>query len=197
MLKSQSRFMNEQKLKNKEQEIDALVEKVKKGDMQAFSRLYDIFITPIYRYVYYKVNQADVEDLTELVFLKIWENIHRYEKGQYSFSAWVFRIAKNLVIDHYRLFKDTVPLDINLPDESDNISPRKKTERQMTKELLKGALNKLQDNHREILLLKFMKEMRNEEIAFLLGKSEGSLRILQFRALKALKKVLSEMGVKE
>jgi RNA polymerase sigma-70 factor, ECF subfamily len=189
--------MAEQKLKNREQEIDALVVLVKGGDVDAFSKLYDIFITPLYRYIYYKVHKDDVEDLTEMVFLKIWENIHRYEKGVYSFSAWVFRIAKNLVIDHYRLFKATSELTEQVADTREHVSPKVRVERELTKEHMKVAMTKLKENHREILLLKFMQDLRNEEIAEMLDKTEGSLRILQFRALKALRKILSGMGIKD
>lgn len=184
-------------MQHSQEEIDALVMRVQQGDVDSFARLYDIFITPVYRYIYYKVNPVEVEDLTELVFLKIWENIQKYQKGAYSFSAWVFRIARNLVIDHYRLFKDTAELTDQYADEREHVSPKVRAEESLTKEHLKLALNKLQNAHREILLLKFMEDLSNEEIAAMLDKTEGSLRIMQFRALKALRKILQEMGLKD
>lgn len=184
-------------MKYSQEEIDALVTRAQEGDIDAFSSLYDIFITPVYRYVYYKVSSAECEDLTELVFLKIWENIQKYKKGAYSFSAWVFRIARNLVIDHYRLFKGTVELTDQYADEREHVSPKTRTENALTKDQLRVALNRLKDTHREILLLKFMEDLSNEEIAAMLDKTEGSLRIMQLRALKALRKTLSQMGFKE
>src|SRR3989338_10018248 len=101
--------MGTTELKNRDQEIERLVLKIQQGDHDAFATLYDIFIDPIYRYVYYRVNQNDAEDLTEVVFLKVWENILQYKKQKSTFAAWIFRIAHNLVVDHYRATKDRAP----------------------------------------------------------------------------------------
>ena len=179
------------------EEVEKLVELVQDGDHEAFSRIYDIFIDPIYRYVYYRVNSADAEDLVETVFLKVWENIRQYKPKKKSFSAWVFRIAHNLVVDYYRAAKDRnfEELDMQIADQDRQHNPIKTVQNILDNQTLKIALRKLKKPYRDLVVYKFINELSNREIAEILGKSEGSLRILQFRALKALKKELADMGI--
>lgn len=184
-------------LKNKKEEIEALVKLVQKGDHDAFSTLYDIYIDPIYKYVYYRVNNEDVEDLVETVFLKVWENIRKYKPKKKSFSAWIFRITHNLVVDYYRASKDRSyeELKIEVPDYKREHNPIKNAERSLDNDALKKALKNLKKSYRDIIIYKFINELTNSEISELLKKSEGSLRILQYRALKALRRELEEMGI--
>lgn len=181
-------------LKDKAEEIENLVLLVQGGDKEAFSDIYNLFIDPIYRYVYYKVSEAEVDDIVETVFLKVWENIKQYKPQKKSFSAWVFRIAHNLVVDHYRSAKPFDELDYKIADYKREHNPIKTTEDTLEQNLLRMAMEKLKDNYREFLIYKFINDLSNREIADILGKSEGSLRILQFRALKALKQELEEIG---
>lgn len=185
-------------LKKRAGEIEGLVIRVKKGDHDAFSELYDIFVDPLYRYIYFRVDKDDVEDLLEMVFLKVWENIQKYKRSRKNqFSSWIFRITHNLVVDYYRTLKpkDVSELPVNIPDYKREHNPIRQTEDVMTSEILKIALEKLKKRYREIIIYKFVNELSNKEIAQILKKSEGSLRILQFRALKALRKELEIMGV--
>ncbi len=185
-------------LKDRSKEVDNLVLLVKKGDHDAFSKLYDIFVDPLYRYIYFRVNQDDVEDLLETVFLKVWENVKKYKKDKKSsFSSWVFRIAHNLVVDYYRSAKirDYSELKISVPDYKREHNPIKVTQETFNKNVLKGALSKIKKSYQDVLVYKFINELSNREISEILKKSEGSLRILQFRALKALRKELEIMGV--
>jgi len=184
-------------LKNRKEEIEVLVKASQDGDHDAFSELYDIFIDPIYRYVYFRVNAVDAEDLVETVFLKVWENIQKYKKKKkIYFSSWIFKIAHNLVVDYYRSHKDidSLELNIQIPDQNRQHNPIKSTQNILNQKTLKFAINKLKKSHQQILIYKFINEFSNREIAELLKKSEGSLRILQFRALKALKKELKDIG---
>lgn len=178
-------------------EIEGLVALVQEGDSDAFAKLYDILINPIYRYVYFKVNSNDAEDLVETVFLKVWENIRQYSPKKKSFTAWVFKIAHNLVVDYYRGLSDKAvgELPFDVPDQTREHNPIRTTQRSLDKEILKIALSKISSKYRDIIVYKFINELSNQEIAEILGKSEGSLRILQFRALKALKAVLNELGI--
>ena len=180
-----------------EQEIEALVKLAQKGDKEAFSKIYDTFIDPIYRYIYYRVNSVESEDLIEIVFIKVWENINHYKPKKRSFSAWIFRIAHNLIVDHYRANKDRNfdELTPNLPDQNRQHNPIKNTQNVLDNNLLKRAIGSIKQEYREVLIYKFINELSNKEIAEALNKSEGSLRILQFRALKALKKTLEDMGI--
>lgn len=178
-------------------EIEALVSKAQDGDVDSFAVVYDHFVDKIYRYVYYRVPKEDVEDITEMVFLKAWEKLKQYKSGRKSFSAWIFRIAHNLVVDTYRFKKDKefVELSPNVPEHRREHNPIKVTENSLHSDKLKTAISKIKKNYRQIVVLKFINELSNVEIAQVLNKSEGSVRILQFRALKALKKELEDMGV--
>ena len=185
-------------LKDRKEEIEQLVLQVQKGDQKAFADLYDIFIDPIYRYVYYRVKSVEVEDIVENVFLKVWEHIKKYKRSKKaSFSAWIFRISHNLVVDHYRTSKDkeTDELSFDIQDYKRDHNPIRVTEDAIDKRILRVALMKLKSSYREIIVHKFINDFSNAEIAEILNKSEGSLRILQHRALKALKAELNHMGV--
>lgn len=178
-------------------EIEKLVKLAQNGDHDSFSKLYDILIDPIYRYVYYRVKSVDAEDLVETVFLKVWENLRQYRPKKRSFSAWVFRIAHNLVVDYYRGSKDNMidELDEQLPDQNREHNPIRNTQNILTQEILKQAISKMKKQYQDIIVYKFINEFSNKEMAEIFGRSEGGLRILQFRALKALKHELREMGV--
>ncbi len=178
--------------------IEELVVLVQKGDKEAFSKIYDFFADSIYRYVFFRVNKEDADDLIEQVFLRVWENIGKYKNTKESrFSSWVFRIAHNLVIDYYRnnKIKDVSELDLNIPTMDREHNPLAKTEDKLNILILRKALNKLKKQYREFLILKFINELSNKEIAELLDKSEGGVRILQLRALKALKAELIRLGL--
>ncbi len=190
--------MAEKDLKDRKEEIEALVKKAQKGDHDAFAEIYDAFIDPIYRYVFFRVRKEDAEDIVETVFLKVWEYLKKYKKQKNkSFASWVFRIAHNLVVDHYRSDKASMigELTPNLPDNNRDHNPVKQTQATLDKEKLKVAISKLKKSYQEIIVYKFINELSNKEIASILKKSEGSLRILQFRALKALKRELKELGI--
>lgn len=182
---------------NQEEEVEKYVKLAQKGDQNAFAKIYDIFIDPIYRYVYYRVNSSEAEDLIETVFLKVWENIRQYRPRKKSFSSWIFRIAHNLVIDYYRGYKNGVfeELTPQMPDQTREHNPICSAQNVLDKESLRVALSKLKRQYSEIIIYKFINELSNKEITEIMKKSEGSLRILQFRALKALKKELENMGI--
>ena len=180
-------------LSNKQ--IEELVLKAQNADIDAFGKLYDHFIDAIYRYVYFKVGKDEALDLTENIFLKVWENLKSYKKGDKHFSAWLFRIAHNTVVDHYRLSKESLSLDLDLPDNKRQNDPVVLTEQRMGSENLHRAIGKLKKKYQQIIILKYINELENQEIARIMRRSEGSLRILKFRALKALKQILEDMNV--
>jgi RNA polymerase sigma-70 factor (ECF subfamily) len=190
--------MNENNLKKREKEINELVIKTKNGDQNAFAKLYDIFIDPIYKYVFFRVNDDDAEDIVETVFLRVWENIRGYQFKKRAFSAWIFTIAHNLVVDYYRgkRDRDIEPLNEMLPDTTREHNPINRAEHFFDSKALRAALKNVKRKYRDIIIYKFVNGFSNKEIAGILGKSEGSLRILQFRALKALKEELDNLGVK-
>lgn len=189
-------MMNEKDTTISDNEIEKLVLESQRGDAEAFAIIYDTYVTPIYRYIFYKVKREDVEDLVEQLFLKAWENVRKYKKRkQTTFKSWLFRIAHNLVVDHYRLTREHASLDPRLSDTKKEANPVVQASESLNNEQLQEAIRKLKPNYQQIIILKFLNELSNEEIGAVLKKSEGSVRILQFRALKALKIALAEMGV--
>lgn len=186
-----------QGLKIPAEKLEILVIAAQKGDRDAYVRIYDILVTPLYRYVYYRVPRAEVEDLTELVFLKVWENLDRYQSKRHQFVAWVFRIAHNLIVDYYRVSKQELELDENVTDERREADARSMGHDRLNRDTLKIALSGVKERYRQILILKFIEDLSNEEVAEILGKRESAIRILQFRALKALKKELQNMGISD
>ena len=183
---------------NRNKELELLVVKVQKGNQDAFAKVYDLLVDQVYRYVFYRVKEEDVEDIVENGFLKVWENIRKYRSGRgKSFSAWVFRITHNLIVDHYRASKDREfdELDFNMADNSRDHNPIEAVENSIDNRFLKMALAKLKQPYKDVIIYKFINEFSNREISEILDKNEGSLRVLQFRALAMLKKELEDMGV--
>ena len=143
--------MEQKDLKTQEPEINLLVEMAQTGDTEAFARLYDIFIQPVYRYIYYKVAKEEALDLTESVFLKVWEHLKSYSKLKGAFSSWVFKIAHNVVVDHYRVQREHVDLDdVVLQDENRESDPRFMTENSLNQDLLRKALSKLKKKYQDV-----------------------------------------------
>jgi len=179
------------------EQIEDLAEKAKMGDTASFAMLYDCFVDPIYRYVFFRVKKDDALDLTENIFLKVWENIRSYRsaEGRGTFSSWIYRIAHNTVVDHYRLQKEYAELDANVADEKRQNDPVQVTEQNLGRETLKKAVSKLKKAYQQIILLKYINELENHEIARIMKRSEGSIRILKFRALRALRDVLENMRI--
>lgn len=177
------------------EEIEQLVISSQKGESDAFAKLYDIFVNPIYRYMYYRIGKHDAEDLTELVFLKTWENIQKYYRGKHSFSSWLFRIAHNVVIDYYRSKRTEEELSEDTEDSRAQESTMNNAKRHFNEELLGEGMAQLKDHYRQILILKYVNDFSNEEIASIMGRSQAALRILQFRALKSLKNILERKGI--
>ncbi|MBT4474054.1 RNA polymerase sigma factor [Candidatus Peribacteria bacterium] len=183
---------NENKSKKINQQILAvLVSRAQNDDHEAFGKIYDAFIAQIYRYVSFRVPSVLVEDIVSDIFVKAWEKIHTY-KGRKGipFSSWLFRIAHNVVIDTYRTHKANDELDELHIDDNRWNDPRLRITQEKQAKLLKQGMNKLSKRYREILLLSFMSELSNVEIAKSLKIREGSVRILKHRALKKLKEFL-------
>ncbi len=177
-------------------EVQVLVDRTKEGDRDAFASLYERYVDQIYRYVYFRVDAADAEDLVETVFVKAWEKIGSYKNNGSTFSSWLFRIAHNLVVDHYRLNHSVEAITEEYQEYRSEYHPGIVTERVLESDLLKKGLKHLKDDYQQFLILKYINDFSNKDIAKLLDKSEGSLRILQYRALRALRTILQDMGMK-
>jgi RNA polymerase sigma-70 factor, ECF subfamily len=171
-----------------------LVLQAQDGNTEAFGQLYDAYMERIYRFVYFRVeDQQTAEDITSQVFLKAWSNLDRFSFNRTPYLAWLYTIAHNAVIDHYRTRKVTTALDdvqLSQPDHSEAVE----NDIDLTAEMqsVKTALQALTDDQQKVLTLKFIEGMSNNEIAHQLGKREGAIRALQMRGLQALAKQLEE-----
>jgi RNA polymerase sigma-70 factor (ECF subfamily) len=164
------------------------------GDEHAFTFLYEKYIDNIYRFVLYRVADSETaEDLTSAVFLKVWEKLGSYQDRGLPFRAWLFRIARNAVIDHYRTRKEVAPIDLISPEELPKTSAlADDVEKSLEAERIRRLMDQLTDIQREVLILKLINGFSTEEIAETLGKKAGAVRALQMRALNALSKLIEE-----
>lgn len=170
-----------------------LVKLAKSGDPDAFAALYDGYLERIYRYVYFRVaDEQTAEDLTSQVFTKAWENLGRYKPTGAPFIAWLYTIARNAVIDHYRTQKEVVALDEVASLSTDGPAPAEVVELQFETESLRVALGRLTEEQQQVLVLKFIAGMSTDEIAGQLGKRAGAVRALQMRALQALARIMED-----
>ncbi len=178
--------------KEERTDISALVTQAQKGNTEAFGLIYDGLVKPVYRYIYYRVDPNIAEDLTEETFLKAWQNIKKYKKGETPFSAWVFKIAHNLVCDYYRKNHTVSEIDENIADPQDRLNPERTISVKFDQIRLRKAINKLPEAFQQVVVLKYINELENDDIAKTIGKSEGAVRTIQFRALKQLRSLLEE-----
>ncbi len=175
-------------------EIESLVCRSQKGDADAFGALYDKFAILIYRYIYYRVSRHEAEDLTEMTFLRAWEKISKYKKQKgASFNSWIYRIAHNAIVDHYRTNSKmtTTELSDDLPELKTSSDPIRNLENKFERQGLIRALKKLPELQQQVVVLKFVNDLDNSEIAQIIDKSVGAVRVIQFRALSRLKTLLN------
>ena len=173
-----------------------LIGLAKDGDADAFGLLYDGYIERIFRYIYFRVtDEVTAEDLTSQVFSKAWENLDRYKPSGAPFIAWLYTIARNAVIDHFRTLKETVGLDEVASLSSAGPSPDDVVELHFETEALREALQSLTDEQQQVVVLKFIAGMTTDEIAKQLGKRPSAIRALQMRGLQALARQMERKEV--
>jgi RNA polymerase sigma-70 factor, ECF subfamily len=175
-----------------------LVEGAMRRDRQAFGKLYDRYVDPIYRYVYHKTGQRadEAEDLTAQVFLKAWEAMGKYKWEGYPFSSFLYRIAHNMVIDYYRTFHETFELNVAVT-RSGGTDPHEAAEKTLVSEEVREALTHLRPLQRRVIVLRFLEGYDCVEIGRMLGKEPDAIRALQHRALLALQAYFDKQGKAE
>ena len=174
-----------------------LVEQAKAGDADAFGQLYDASVDRVYRYNFFRVaDDETAEDLTSQVFLKAWENLHRFQPTG-PLIAWLYSIARNTVIDHYRTRKQTVSLDEVAASLGHDARLDDRIDLQSEVSSLRSAMHHLTEEQRDVLVMKFIADLETAEIARRMRKSEGAVRALQMRALQALARVMKADGRQE
>ncbi len=157
---------------------------------ETFARLYDEYLDRVFRYIQYRVNNIHLaEDLTSAVFEKALANFSKYSDDKASFSTWIFSIARNLVIDHYRVNRkrQTVSLEGVADQSSGALSPEEELERKDEREKLQLCLAGLSQEEQEIIRLKFGAELNNRQIGKILGLSESNVGTKLYRAIRKMR----------
>ncbi len=161
------------------------------GDRNAFADLYERHLGRVFRYFYYRTSQReDAEDLTEQVFLKAWQAMHGYEYRRLPFSAWIFRIAHNLIIDERRSRRECTGLEEAVEMEGCLPSPEEVAIKQVEARELANAIRQLSPMEQSIVALRFVEGLDHRTVASIIGKSEVATRSIQARALARLAETL-------
>jgi RNA polymerase sigma-70 factor (ECF subfamily) len=173
--------------------IERLVDEARAGDAWAFGLLFDHYHLSVYRYIASRVHRpTDAEDLTQLVFVKALEALPRYQSRGVPFGGWLFRLARNSVIDHVRTRHEHVDLDAAVAHAGPEAGPDEVTVARQELDEVAAALAVLTDDQREAIVLRFFAGLSAREAAVAMGKQEGTIRGLQFRAIAALRR---ELGI--
>lgn len=170
-----------------------LVDGARTGDSAALGAIYDRYITLIYRYVMSRMgNPTEAEDITQEVFLRVAENIHRFEwRPDVPFSAWLYRIAQNQIITHHRRAASR-PSGVSADDldvEDSRPGPESIVEYTFTVQELADACRKLPAAQRDVISLRFGSDLSVRETAEILGKTENNVKVLQHKAIQKLQKL--------
>ncbi len=168
-----------------------IIKKAIKGEAKAFGLLYDHYQPQIYRFVFLKVShREEAEDLTHQVFLKTWQNIAEYEFQGFPFSSWLYRVARNQVIDYYRTKKNNLCLEDIVELKTENPVP-KAIDNALDIEKVRKAIIQLKPEQQDVIILRFIEDFPIQTTASILNKSETAVKLLQHRAIKNLKKILN------
>jgi RNA polymerase sigma-70 factor, ECF subfamily len=175
--------------------IQRLVEAAQGGDPEAFGSLFDAYHGPVYRYVAARVGRpSDAEDLAQLVFVKALEALPRYEARGVPFGGWLFKLARNVVIDHVRTRREVAPLDLLVERPHPDDGPDELAVLRQELDSVAYALRRLTPEQREAIELRFFAGLSAKEAAVAMNRQEGTIRGLQFRAIAALRR---DLGVQD
>jgi RNA polymerase sigma-70 factor, ECF subfamily len=174
--------------------LDRLVARAQEGDSEAFGLIFDEFHGAIFRFVASRVGRpSDAEDLTQIVFVKAIEALPRYEARGVPFGGWLFRLARNTAIDYLRTHREHTDLADVTGRATEDRGPESITILRTDLDAVAGALGRLTPDQREVISLRFFAGLSPREVAEIMGRQEGTIRGLQFRAIESLRRSL---GVK-
>jgi RNA polymerase sigma-70 factor (ECF subfamily) len=175
---------------------EELIRRAQEFDQEALGWLYELFYPKLYNYAYLQLGDVhQAEDLASEVLLRVLESLKGYRFRGVPLAAWVFRIARNYLIDlsRRRQRRPQVGLYEGIPDAQD--SPQAVAERSAAQDEVRLALTKLTEEQRQVIILKFVEGMDNASVARVLGRSQGAVKSLQHRALVSLRKIISSQEV--
>lgn len=164
-------------------------------DPEAFGQLYERHVHKIYNYIYYRTgNHHDAEDITARVFQRALNHVDRFEDKGVPFSAWLYRIAHNLVANWHRdrSRRPVVPLEDHIHVQSAGVHPESEAIVSEEREMLLRAVRRLPPERQELLILKFVERMPNAEIGMIMGRTEGAIKSLYHRTLIALREIVEK-----
>lgn len=173
-----------------------LVQLAQQGDAEACAVLYDRHYDAVYRYCYYRVSDVELaQDLTSEVFVRMVEKLDMFRVHRRPLLAWLYTIARNLVIDMHRQKGKAMHLPLDKASEHSTDGTEDlahSVDRHLQADCLAASLKHLTEEQRQVILLKFIEGFRNAQVAHLLGKTEGAVKSLQHRALKALRRAVAQ-----
>jgi RNA polymerase sigma-70 factor (ECF subfamily) len=174
-----------------ETEEDRLVAQAQVGSAEAFGALYSRYLPLVYRFVLTRVRDEKLaEDITASVFMRAWDSIGKHRGQELRFRPWIFRIARNAIIDHFRSNHPAA----RLPDA--DCAPSPESQADVDAAQVWAALQQLDEEAQTLLILRFFLGCSHAEVAAILGKSEGACRMIQLRALRAMALALGKEGDK-
>jgi len=170
----------------------AVIKECQHGRIEQFTKVYDAYIKKIYNFIYHKtMHRETAEDLTSTVFMKALENIQSFDESKGSFNAWLYRIARNTVIDHYRTSKDVMDIaDAWGLSSKEDILRSVESNEQL--ERVRGYLETLKPQHREIIIMRVWDQLSYKEIADITGLTEANCKMTFSRAIRRLR---DELGM--
>ncbi len=169
----------------------SVLERVQEYDPDALGEIYDRYAGRIYNYIYYRLGDAHLaEDLTGTVFVKMLEAIRSSRAWNVSFSGWLYRIAHNLVVDYFRRCEQEHAAALDERLVAGDQDPVRVVEQQMEGDRLRRAISQLTYEQGLVVTLKFVEGLSNAEVARMIGKTEGAIKSLQFRAMASLRRIL-------
>jgi len=169
-----------------------LVQAVRAGDAHAFAALYGRYVGRVFRFCLSRLRSVEeAEDVTAVVFAKVVQALPRYQERGVPFAAWVYRVARNAVVDHVRRRRPTIPLEALSAEPARGEAAEPDPVALSDREELRRALARLPDLHREVLVLRFVEGYEAAEVGRIVGKNVGAVRSIQHRALAQLREELS------
>jgi RNA polymerase sigma-70 factor (ECF subfamily) len=168
-----------------------LLKIAKEGEPEAFGELYERYSQVIFRFFYANLNNRyDAEDLTEEVFLRTLRSLPKYRDQGFPFPAFLFRVAQNALVDHYRRSGRSahdVSTDEDIQIRDDKPDPSDSATKNLQQQELRQVLEQLREDYRNVLVLRFLNDLTPEETAQVMERSVGAVRVAQHRALAALR----------